>query len=103
MNLNDFLIWLGTGGSIMAVSFILERIDAFQKLESKAKEIVMFIASGLLATGATAFLQFVPAETVSLIAPYFSSLAAVFGILFLAKTFHKVDKKPTIPIDNSQG
>ena len=93
MTLTDFLVWLGTGGSIMAISFILERITWFQNLESGMKELVTFGASALLAILATAALQFVPKETLNLIAPYFASISGVFGLVFLSKTFHKVDKK----------
>jgi hypothetical protein len=102
MTLTDFLVWVSAGGSVLAVSFIMERIDWFQKLESKTKELIMFMASAVLAMGAIAVQQFVPVATLNAMAPYFASVAGIFGMIFLAKAFHKVDKI-TPPADDSKG
>ena len=98
MNLTNFLVWLGTGGSMMAVSFVAERIDAFQKLTANAKQWVMFFSASLLTVGSIAIQQYVPVATLNFVAPYFAGVAGVFSLIFIANTFHFLDKKkPTEP------
>jgi hypothetical protein len=93
MELNQFLTWLTAGGSIVAVSFILERLAAFQVLASNVKQLITFGACVVLSFGAFAVNQYVPADVLAQITPYFSIISGLFGVLFISQTFHKADKK----------
>jgi uncharacterized membrane protein YdcZ (DUF606 family) len=92
MELNQFLTWLTAGGSIVAVSFILERIAAFQALASNVKQMVTFGACVALSFGAFAVNTYVPAEVLTQLMPWFSMVSGLFGVLFISQTFHKADK-----------
>jgi hypothetical protein len=90
--LNMFLQWLiGGGGSIMAVSWLLERMAWFQALTSDQRDYVIFGLAAGVGCGALAVVNYVPATVLDAIAPYFLVLASVFVTVFLAKTFHKAD------------
>ena len=92
--LTDFLVWLfAGGGSIAVISWVMERVNWFQSLTSEAREWLMFGLSALVGVLAYAVVNYVSAETLSLIAPYFTIVASVFGVVFLGKAFHKVDKR----------
>lgn len=72
MTITDFLIWLGSSaGATAALSFIAERLPAFQALSSTAKSYTMLIGSILLAGVAYAVLTFVPSETLTALVPWF--------------------------------
>lgn len=94
MNLNELLVWLGTsGGSTMAVSWILEQIPSFQLLSSVAKKWIFFGMCLVLALGGYLILNFVPQETLLAIQPYFNIVIMVFVTNFIGEGFHKVSKK----------
>lgn len=93
MNFNEFLTWLAGGGSIIAVSFIFERMAWFQKLTSDARQWVMFAAASVFSLGAYATNVYVSPDVLAQLAPIFGIEAGIFGILFLSKAFHKVDKQ----------
>lgn len=93
MTLTDFLVYLTGGGSVVALSFIMERIEWFKNLTSEAKQWVMFIGCSVISCGAFAIQQYVPKEILNQFAPYFGLLASIFVATFIAKAFHKVDKK----------
>lgn len=92
MVLDEFLIWLGAGGSIIAVSWMFEKFGWFQSLSSMAKRWIMFGMCVLIAGGAFAIQTFVPVEILALIAPWFKIVAGIFGALFISESFHKVNK-----------
>ena len=94
MSLGEFLVWIASsGGAIVAVSFFSERSKKFQALTADQKQWFMFVASALLALGAFAIQQFVPAEVLVMLAPWFAIVATTFTSLFISKAFHKVDKQ----------
>lgn len=72
MTLTDFLIWLGSSaGATAFLSFIAERLPAFQVLSSSQKSYAMLIGSIVLAGLAYAVLTFVPPETLTALVPWF--------------------------------
>jgi hypothetical protein len=91
--LDAFLQWLiSGGGSILAVSWLFERMKWFQNLASESKDYVIFAVSAVVGCGALALVTYVPAAVMAAIAPYFLILASVFVTVFIAKAFHKADK-----------
>lgn len=95
-DLPGVLQWLvGGGGSILAVSWGLERMKWFQALSSETKDYTIFGAAAVVGCGALAIITYVPAVMLGAIAPYFAILASIFVTVFLAKVFHKADRLPT--------
>jgi hypothetical protein len=93
LDVNSFLQWLiGGGGSIMAVSWILERTKWFQALNSDQKDYTIFGLSAVVGCGALAIVTYVPAYILAEIAPYFLILASIFTTVFIVKVFHSTDK-----------
>lgn len=94
MDLTAFLQWLiGGGGSLIAVSWLLERMKWFQALTSDAKDNVIFVAAVVVGCGALAVVTYVSPVILAAIAPYFLILASTFVGVFIMKAFHKYDKK----------
>ena len=94
IDINSFLQWLiGGGGSIMAVSWILERMAWFQALGSDQKDYVLFTFAAALGCGALAVVTYVPAAILDAVAPFFLIVASIFVLVFIAKTFHMADRK----------
>ena len=92
MSFEQFLQWLiYGGGSVMAVSWILERIAAFKELASNVKQIVTFVLTALLSIGAYMLVQFAP-DFIAMASPYFSIIAVVFSMVFLKDAFHRATK-----------
>ena len=99
MGLNEFLLWLGSASGASGVaSFILERIPAFHKLASEAKQWVYFFVCLVLSVGSYSIITYVPADILEQIAPFFALVAAVFASVFLGSVFHQYDK-----IEKGQG
>jgi hypothetical protein len=93
MDLTGFLQWLvGGGGSILAVSWILERLKWFQSLSSNTKDYTIFGFAVFVGCGALAVITYVPPAILALFAPYFLILASTFVMVFIAKAFHRADK-----------
>ena len=92
MELNEFFIWLGAGGGIIATSWILEQFTWFQAVSSKARKWIMFGVCVLISGGAFAIQSYVPIEVINAIAPWFKIIAGIFGALFISEGFHKVNK-----------
>lgn len=94
MDLKAFLQWLiGGGGSLIAVSWLLERLKWFQALSSDAKDNVIFVAAAIVGCTALAVVTYVSPVILAAIAPYFLILASTFVGVFIMKAFHKYDKK----------
>lgn len=94
MEFQEFLSWLVYGGgSIMAVSWILERSKKFQELNSEAKEWLVFGLVTALSIGTYAFQTYVSPEFIQQITPFANIVIATFMTLFLGKAFHLVDKQ----------
>lgn len=90
---SQFLQWLiFGGGAVMASSFLLERLPAFQKLTAETKKFVSYVASSALGIGAYALVTFAP-DFVVTAQPYFFILSATFISIYLNNMFHKADKE----------
>lgn len=92
MDLREFLIWLGTSaGAGAALSFIAERIPAFNALTSTVKAYIHLLGSLALALAAYAVMTFVPAETLDALLPWFQIVAAGVGTWIVNQVAHKAD------------
>lgn len=93
IDIMTFFKWLASsGGSIIAVSWLLERAAWFQAFSSNKKDNVIFGASVAVACVALAVITYVPAAILAVIAPYFLIISGTFVTVFIAKTFHRADK-----------
>lgn len=93
LNLTAFLQWLiSSGGSIITVSWLFERMRWFQELTSENKDWTIFGASVVVACSALAVVTYVPAATIAAIAPYFLIVSGSFVVVFMGKAFHRADK-----------
>lgn len=92
MDLMQFLTWLATSaGAAAAVSFLAERIPAFQAWTPQVKNYAMLAGSALAALAAYAVLTYVPAETLGMIAPWFQIVSGVFVAWLANQGAHKID------------
>lgn len=92
MTLPEFLTWLASAaGATVALSFVAERIPAFQALAPEVKSYVMLGGSVALALVAYAVLAFVPAETLAQLAPWFQVVYGVVGAWIANQMAHKAD------------
>ena len=94
MSLQEFLVWLVSGGSIVAVSWLAEKSAWFQGLGKESKEYVIYGASVALSFGAYAVNTYVSPDVLNQLAPLFGILATTFGSIFLGRMFHSF-RKPT--------
>jgi hypothetical protein len=94
MTFKEFMEWLvNSGGAIVVVSWIFERLPWFQGLTATAKEYVFFGACAVVAVLGYVGLTYIPPEVIQTIAPYFGILYMTFSAVFLGNLFHKADKK----------
>lgn len=91
VTLDNFLLWLIAGGSVVAVSWILEQVAWFQSLPSKTKQLVQYGASIAVGLAALAIQLYVPADVLDQLEPFFAVIASTFGMVFLNQIAHKVD------------
>lgn len=90
MTLEQFLLWLITGGGAVSLfSWICEQIPQFQVLAPKAKWWIQLIGSVVLACLAKVILNFVPAEVIAAIAPYFQIVAGIVTVFLTNQVYHK--------------
>jgi hypothetical protein len=93
VDLRAFLQWLvGGGGSILAVSWMLERMRWFQALYADQKDYIVFGCAAVVGCGALAVVMYVPQAFLDTIAPFFMLIASIFVTVFIVKIFHRVDK-----------
>lgn len=93
MTLQEFFVWIASGGgSVALLSWIAERIPQFQKLTANMKMLVMALGSVLLAVLAKLAIDFVPAETINALAPYFGVVYGVVLIFLQNQAAHLLDK-----------
>ena len=94
MELNEFLIWLVSGGgAIIVVSWLVERWPWFQTLGANIKEFALFASAAVMSCGAYAVITFVPQTTLDQVAPWFLIVSGILSSVFLGKVFHSADKK----------
>jgi hypothetical protein len=89
--MSEFLVWLVSGGCVVATSWILEQVTWFQNLTSQQKKYLQFSLSSFIGLTALLVLQFVPQETLQMLEPYFKILSSVFGMIFLNQVAHSLD------------
>lgn len=90
LSLVEVVRLLATGGGIGAIlSFLLERVDWFQKLPSQARYWLILAVSIGLPVLATVALQFVPAAVWEALQPYWNALAAGFLVWLSSQAAHK--------------
>lgn len=93
MELNEFLQWLLTsGGIIIAVSWMVERMAWFQLLNSDKKEWSFFGMTAVVWVLSYLTVNFVPAGVLEAISPYFAGVSGLFITVVVGKLFHKADK-----------
>lgn len=93
LDIKAFLQWLiGGGGSILAVSWLLERMAWFQKLGPNQKDYTVFGLAAVVGCGALAIVMYAPVAVLDAIAPFFLVISSIFVTVFIAKVFHKADK-----------
>jgi hypothetical protein len=89
--MSEFLLWLVSGGCVIAASWALEQLDWFQNLTPQQKRYLQFGLSAFLGLGALLVSNFVPQEVLQALEPYFQVLASVFGMIFLNQAAHSLD------------
>lgn len=92
MSVQEFFTFLASSaGATAALSFIAERIPAFQKLAPGSKSLYMLVGSLLIAGTAYAVLTYVPPETLAQIAPAFQLVYGIVGAWMANQIAHKAD------------
>lgn len=92
MELREFLVWFSGVGSVLAVSWLIEFFGLFESMKPKTKQMVFVVICVVVGVGAKLVLDFVPMETIELVAPYFAIVAAIFSYIFLGTEFHDKTK-----------
>ena len=90
MNLQDFLVWLSTGGALIAASWLLGQIPGYDTLTEKVRQWIFFGLSLIFAGGAVAITTYVSADMLAKIAPWFLIVAFVFSSIFIQKAYTKL-------------
>lgn len=92
MDLTQFLTWLASAaGATAFLSFVAERIPAFQALSASAKGYVMLGGSIVLAMIAFAILTYVPPAALEQLKPWFQVLYGVIAAWLANQFAHKAD------------
>lgn len=100
MDLQQFLIWLTTSaGYSGALSFIAERIPAFQKLSPGAKSFVHLAGSLAIVLTAYAVMTYVPKETLEAVKPIFLLMSTVVGSWITNQLAHGADPAAKVMAD----
>ena len=92
MVLNDFLVYLGGVGAVVAISWLFEYFGWFQKTAAKQKQLIFFGVCSISALGAYSVKTYVPAEVIDQITPFFQIVAVIFSYVFLSDKFHAATK-----------
>ena len=101
MSLNEVLIWIvNSGGGIVVVSWILQRIPAYANIISAAtKQYIFFGFALLINLIAFAVLRYVPASVLAELTVWFAVLYGTFFSIFVGNAFNKIDKKFILKIE----
>lgn len=92
MDLVQFLTWLASSaGAAGALSFIAERIPAFQALAPARKSLVHLAGSVILALAAYSILTYAPPEWLAAAAPWFQVVYGVVYTWIANQVLHRVD------------
>ena len=98
-NLIDFLTWIvyGGGGAI-AVSWILEKMPWYQEKPSGVKQNIYFGIVSVFTLIVYTILNYVPAEVLAMIAPWFGIIAVTFVNVYIGTGFHRASKATSATI-----
>jgi hypothetical protein len=91
MNITEFLLWLVAGGSVIAVSWVMEQILWFQTLAPSQRKWIQYVASAVLGLIALAVQLYVAPEVLEKVSPFFAVLASTFGLIFLNQIAHSLN------------
>jgi membrane protease YdiL (CAAX protease family) len=91
-DLQQVLVWLASGGAVIALSWLVEFFGWFQAMEPKKKQITFFIICAVVGVLAQLGITYIPANVFDIIAPYFGVVAGIFGLIFLGSEFHAKTK-----------
>ena len=92
LTFEQFLASLAGGvGASALLSWITERIPAFQSLSSNVKWWIELIGTVGIAVGAYAISVYVPTETLTALAPWFSVVALAFASFKANQAAHRID------------
>lgn len=92
LDLTKVLTYLVGGGSVLATSWILERVAWYQALDSRWKEWVFFGVASIIAVTSYLLPIYAP-DLLESLKPFFVIVAGVFSYVFLGKKFHETDKE----------
>lgn len=93
MGINEVLQWLlGSGGVVIAVSWIVERWAWFQAKAANVKEWLFFGFTAIVWVAAYLVVTYVPATVIAAIQPYFLGVSGLFITVVVGKLFHQADK-----------
>lgn len=90
--MNDILKWVVySGGFAIVVSWVCERLPAFQALSSTVKSAIQIGAALVLALGGYAALTFMPADVWVAIDPWVKIILGVLAVYGIGQVGHTVD------------
>ena len=92
MDLSSFLVWLSGAGALIAASWVLGQFAWYANLVEKTKQWVFFGLSLLFAGGSFAVTNYVSADVLSQIAPWFLIVAFVFVSIFINKSYTRLSE-----------
>lgn len=93
MSLQEFLVYLTAGGSIVAISWLAERWVWFQAQGKEVKQYIIFGASAALSIAAHLAATNIDPFMLEKLAPFFTILSTTFGSIFLGQAFFRAMKK----------
>lgn len=94
VSLMNTLIWLATGGgAVIVLSWVSERIPAFQALQPQTRWWIQLIGSVVLAIGAKVLILNLPQSTLDAVAPYFETVAGIVLLFVANQVAHTLDPK----------
>lgn len=94
ISFSEVLVWLATGGSVLAISWCVEQWNWFATLSAVQKRLAMWASASVLGTGALWITTNVPPETLAVIAGYLQPAIVAFVLIFLQEQFHARTKAP---------
>jgi uncharacterized membrane protein len=93
MDISQFLVYLAGVGAVFVISWLFEGWQGYQTLANpRTKQLIFFAACAVVAIGAQLVIVFVPPAVLTVIAPYFAIVAALFANIFLGTGFHNTTK-----------
>lgn len=92
MTITEFLTWLGSAsGATAALSFLAERLPAFQALSPTAKSYIMLFGSMAIAGVSYAVLTYTPPEVLEQLVPWFQIVYVTVAAWIANQFAHKAD------------